>query len=578
MIRPYKAKDVEPYPSCCIDLETAPDGTVIAVGFVYDDVYTAYETLGEWWVAYKQLARVKKEYRRIYAHNGANFDYLCLYEYLLANEKLEKCEYFMSDSSGIGVKIKIDGLTITLLDSYRMLPASLDSLTRTFKVENPKQTVPEDCKDNYLRFKEQYPDLFWAYLKNDVLGLQQVLYRFWTEIVRLYGNVGNLPMTLPALSLRLWTKTLTGPLMVPQSERLKALEREAYKGALTLCMRTGIFDNVNVYDVNSMYPAQMIDGEFPSSYVGYWTNEYDKDAMGLWRGNFTQWRRDIPPILFDAKGASYGGSGAFTTDEVNYLHSIGGTFELFEGYVFIRKQKLFHEFIDKAYNLRLDAQREGNEALAYTLKTSMNSLYGKFGQREEGFTLKLSSAADQRKMLEEGVEYKNLGDICAIKEHRVVPHAFVSIAAYVTARARISLHKAMTALIDAGSEVYYCDTDSIHTNGVLETSSALGAMKLEFQGEATYAGRKLYSLRKTDTVGHTTVKTKAKGIGRRIKGGTLGFDSIARMALDKNESEEITFSTAPTVREVMNKKRKSGEFASKSRKIRNTGGIWDESS
>ncbi len=588
MIRQYKAKDVEPYPPCCVDLETAPDGTVIAVGFVYDNTYTAYDTLGAWWKEYKELMKIKKEYRRIYAHNGANFDYLCIYEYLMVNEKLEVCDYFISDSSGIGVKIKVDGVSITLLDSYRMLPAALGDkedengkiikgLTSTFKVDNPKQSVPDDCKDDYLRFKERYPELFWEYLRNDVLGLQQVLYKFWTMIVDLYGNVGSLPMTLPSLSLRLWTKTLSDVLMTPYNAKLKELEREAYKGGLTLCMNTGVFNNVNVYDVNSMYPAQMIDCEFPSSYIGYWTQEYDKVAMGLWRGRFTQGRHDLPPILFDKSGAVYAGEGAYTTDEINYLLEIGGTFELVEGYVFERKQKLFSDFIGKAYSLRLVAQKEGNEALAFTLKIFMNSLYGKFGQREEGWTLKMITGAEQDELLDNKVEFKCYGDISAVKEHRVVPHAFVSIAAYVTARARISLHRSICALIDAGNDVFYCDTDSIHTNGVLETSSALGAMKLEFQGEATYAGRKLYSLRKTDEMGHKKVKVKAKGVGRNIRMGTLNYSTITRLAMDKDESEEITFTTAPTVKEVMAKKRRSGEFASKSRKIRNTGGIWDDS-
>lgn len=583
MIEPYTGKDIQPYCPTVIDIETAPDGTVIGVGFIWSDnyghrKYSVYDNIRHWYDAYCVLLasvrndkHLQKRLTRIYAHNGSNFDYLSFYEYFSATREICEGIYFTADSTGIGVSFTLRRAKkkVAFLDSYRLLPASLAGLTKTFHVDHVKQEVPEECKDNYLLFKETYPALFWQYLEHDVRGLQEVIYQFWTQIYELFGNVGHLPMTLPSLTLRIFSKQLQEPIFVPSDKALKTLEREAYKGGLTLCLRTGIFDNVNVYDVNSMYPAQMRVNSYPTSYIGYWSKNYESQSMGLWRATFEQTRRNVPPLLFDnEKGAAYSGSGVYTTNELNYLRDMGGTFTVSEGYIYIKSEPLFAEFIDKLYKLRKKAILLEDDALAFVLKIMMNSLYGKFAQREKGDTIIYGSGKKFKELIDTNASFRIMGDFFVIEEERDVRHAFVAIAAMITANARIDLHKRMTEVINAGYDVYYCDTDSIHTNGHFNTSDELGDIKLENSGRAAYAGRKLYAFEGG--------KAKAKGIGRKITQGALNFETIAKLALDKEALESITFDRFPSVKGVLSQKEKAAVIRSLTRRIRNTGGVWDD--
>lgn len=598
MISPYKGSDVLPYKPNVLDIETAPDGSVIAVGFASSDRngnshYASFEDFEHWLLYYRALIEThritddkefNKRITKIYAHNGANFDYLSLLIYLQEADALVDCEYFMADSTGIGVKITIRGnIEITLLDSYRLMPASLAKLTHTFNVDDVKQEVPKECQNDYQLFKSKYPHLFWDYLRADCLGLQEVIYKFWQMMYDMFGSVGHLPMTLPSLALRVFTKFIDNGIMTPNNPKLKQLERDAYKGGLTLAIKTGTYDSITVYDVNSMYPSVMSSEKYPISYVGYWTRQFDPNVSALWRATFSQSELPYPPFLFDEKkGAQYNGNGAFSTEELLHLLSIGGQFTISEGYVYRRTENLFQKFVDTLYSRRKQATLEGDEALAFTLKIMLNSLYGKFAQREAGYKVVLGSGALMRELLAKGSKFFLLGDFLAIEEQREVRHTFVAVAAMITANARIRLHTLMKEHIDEyGVEsVVYCDTDSIHvTSGSMPTSPELGAVKEEASGMiGAYAGKKIYTLSEPkqlygETIAGKSVYVKTKGIGRRIIDGQLDHNTIARLSEDTEESEKLTFTGFPSVKEVLSGKKVAAKMRSITRTIKNTGSV-----
>lgn len=596
MITPYSGDDILPYKPNVLDIETAPDGSVIAVGFVHltknnTEAYCAYEGFESWladFIVLYRLGEHDKELKgrmgKLYAHNGANFDYLSLLMYLQENALLKDCQYFMADSTGIGVKIElVNGIEITLLDSYRLMPASLAKLTHTFGVQNEKQVVPEECKNDYDLFKQKYPELFWSYLRADCLGLQEVIFKFWQMMYDMFGTVGHLPMTLPSLALRVFTKFIDEGIMTPNNPKLKQLERDAYKGGLTLCIHTGTYDSITVYDVNSMYPSVMASEQYPTSYIGYWTRHFDPNVTALWRAEFTQPELPYPPFLFDEKrGARYNGTGAYTTTELNHLTTIGGSFNISEGYVYRRTAPLFERFVSTLYERRKQATLEGDEALAFTLKIMLNSLYGKFAQREAGYKIVLGSGALIRELLVDKATFHLLGDFLAIEETREVRHTFVAVAAMITANARIRLHTLMQEHIDEyGVEsVVYCDTDSIHvTTGAMPTSAELGAVKEEQSGMmGAYAGKKIYALSEPkqlygETIPGKNKAIKAKGIGRRITHGQLEHNTIARLSDDTEEDQAVTFSGFPSVKEVLSGKKVAAKTRTITRTIKNTGGV-----
>jgi hypothetical protein len=113
-----------------------------------------------------------------------------------------------------------------------------------------------------------------------------------------------------------------------------------------------------------------------------------------------------------------------------------------------------------------------------------NSLYGKFASKDKLLTI----SKDREFVIKSASRFSN-----------------VIWSAYVTAYARLVL---LDYLRKAG-EVYYCDTDSVFTPNKMETSTALGAMKLEgVYKRSEFFGNKVYVV--DDTY-------RAKGVPRKRK-------------------------------------------------------------
>lgn len=571
MIRPYQPKkDIAPYYPAVVDIETdRRDGHEIAVTWAKaHDAETAPETCvyGSWgafWPDYVEYILSCKEsrQRRLYAHNGGNFDWPHLIVWLLANDySPERIKVIMAGGLILGVDVRIKkDLVIHLRDSYRLMPESLAKLTRSFRVEHQKLDINDEL---HHELAVRDPARFEAYCIHDVLGLQEVLFAFWTMLYRLVGSIGELPMTLPALAMRLWRLSLDGEIMTPSNKRLKALERRAYTGGRTECFRVGRTPAVNVYDVNSLYPAVMEGIEVPARYRGGFTRTYDPDRLGLYEVTFCQTNRAAKPVLRDetSNEFQYEGSGVYTTTELDLLREIGGDFEVAQGYVFFRSRNLFESFISRWYGIRLEAQRNNDTGLSYVCKILMNSLYGKFGQREEGWTLYLMPRAELLQRIRRGEQIKEMGEFVLIMEERHNETTFVSIAAYITAAARTVLYRYMQEAEARGGFVWYCDTDSVHVSGAdLPTSDALGAVKHEYTGPGSYAGKKLYAL---------GAKIKHKGVGKRAGITTEQMDQLADGTLPMIEA---TFGTLPTAREILSGRRPPAVELERTRRLKVTG-------
>ena len=571
MITTYKAKkDIQPYYPAVVDIETdRRDGKEIAVTWAKaHDAGTDPETIvadswGEFWPEYVEYILSCKEsrQRRLYAHNGGNFDWPHLIVWLMDNGYTpERIRVIMAGGMILGIDVRVQkDVVIHLRDSYRLLPESLAKLTKSFAVAHQKLDINDQLHHDLA---ESDPFRFREYCVHDVLGLQEVLYSFWTMLYRLVGSIGELPMTLPALAMRLWRMTLDGDMMTPGTRKLKDLERRAYSGGRTECFRVGRTSEVNVYDVNSLYPAVMQEIRVPTSYRGGWTRTYDPDRLGLYDVEFTQHNRDAKPVLRDEESQEfcYQGAGVYTTVELDLLREVGGDFRVKEGYVFLRSRNLFADFITKWYGIRQDAQRKGDTGLSYVCKILMNSLYGKFGQKEEGWTLYLLPRTELLQRIRRGDEIKEMGEFVLIMEERHNETTFVSIAAYITAAARSVLYGFIHEAESRGGYVWYCDTDSVHVSGaVLPTSDDLGAVKHEYTGSASYAGKKLYALGD---------KLKHKGVGKKAG---ITSQQMADLVDGIIPAITATFETLPTAREILSGRRTAAIGFDRTRTLKVTG-------
>jgi len=74
---------------------------------------------------------------------------------------------------------------------------------------------------------------------------------------------GNLKITIPSTAMDVFRrKFLKNTLKTPSVEQIKMMYK-AYYGGRTEAFKRGIFFDVNVYDINSLYPYSMVNASFP---------------------------------------------------------------------------------------------------------------------------------------------------------------------------------------------------------------------------------------------------------------------------------------------------------------------------
>ncbi len=571
MIRPYKPKDIAPYYPSCLDIETDPEGTVIGLGFAWDDGerhYQQFNDFDDWWAWFEPFvkntdATLRRRFLRIYAHNGAGFDWLSLVNWGRKRKRILACKYVISDSMGIGCNIRLSTRfgSLRLRDSMRLMPGSLKDITKAFDVEHKKIDL-DDRLPHIVKADDE--TLFWTYLKNDILGLQEAIYQFWRLIYDRSGSIGELPMTLPSLAMTLWRKTLQEPILTPREKALKTLERKAYRGGRTECRNTGVHHTVT-FDINSQYPSVMLDGVFPINYAGGWVDCY-RGQHGVYEIEYEQTATHHLPVLYDPDQQKYAykGKGAYYQPEIELLLKIGGTIKVIEGYEYVRMGNPFVDFIRFWWDVRLQAQHDGNKGLRYVAKILMNSLYGKLGQREYGWVMKVLTPDEMRDLLDKDIVFHDYGDFSMVEEAIRNEYVFVGIAGYVTAQARVLLYQYADTVPMAS--VIYMDTDSIHVlaeyEGAFKDSDAIGEMKREKEDLVAYAGKKLYYPAHGQLV--------AKGIGRKAR-ETMNPIQFSMMVRGLIPEIETTFGVFPTVKEVLLHGKPDAVMFERTRNIRVTG-------
>ncbi len=571
MILPFDSPDITPYKPTCIDIETASDGSLLDIGLVYENEYCTFSDWRDFSTFIDTLLQnapsreIKRRYASIYAHNGGKFDWLHYCDWLLENNAAREIYVIMSEQMIIGTKVTLQsGTVITLCDSLRLMPYALSKIASAMNKQYQKLYTGEYIT-HMEDMKKEVPEEYYSYLKNDVLALQEALYLFWEKIYRIAGNIGRLPMTLPSLSLRLFRKGLTDAIIVPWNDDIKEFTRRAYTGGRVECYKPGLYNHVQVYDVNSMYPYCMANFPVPVSARSRWVTHFNMNSLAFYEVTYDQDNTSIPPILRDeiSKEFQYAGRGVYHTQEIKLLRQYGGTVKVHKGLEFQDTAILFKDFVSQWYGLRQEAKATADQALDFISKILLNSLYGKFGQRPVSKHLELATNEKIAKYVAQRKKVTVKGDFLLIEEQNHVEHEFTAIAATITAMARVTLYH---HILRFGSSYLYSDTDSVHTlPHEIATTDGLGGFKLEYEGEGVYLGKKLYAI-------HTGVTEviKAKGIGRAIKEGLLTFKSFVDLADGTAEQLILDFTTLPSVHDVLIKREQPAKAKTRTRTVRKT--------
>ena len=475
---------------------------------------------------------LRREYRgwHIYAHNAGRFDYLFLMPWLMqVGIKLGHNFGVIPVASAIQVLDVWQGqkhARFRFLDSLKLIPTSLDKAAKSFGLKGKdKSALKED-----LDTPETDRAAWIAYNRVDCVVLYRVLEKFhhYVENV-LLGEVG---ITAPATSMKIFRRRFLKD-AIPRAQDTHEFIRASYKGGRTEPFKrrgTGL----RYFDINSSYPAAMLH-LMPAGEATWWNGKPNKRFLDGKHVGFVEARVHVPegmhlPPLPVTKGKLIFPvgklEGIWEWSELQMAVEVGCEIVEYKRSVWYPGKFLFKEFVEELYQYRDKASKLYEEGLAEVVKIMLNALYGKFGMKTLRKQIYLWNDPD---LPDDAVPCSGDPD-CPVwyaETESDAPYVMPQISARVTSLARQRLYRGMLEIERGGGEVFYVDTDSIITNGTMQTSSALGAFKdelPELSGRliGDFIAPKLYMLTSEHHVNRRTgsdtralkpfSKVKAKGV------------------------------------------------------------------
>ena len=552
-------------PFSVFDIETN-DWKQFVVGGYYDgESYEVYRSISE----FLYFVTDDKRDKVIYAHNGGAFDFNFVLQEVICGECKEDfriVSVLPRGSAFLTITVvrvyhhKVNGewqeeigAKITFRDSLALLPFSLKSLTENFKTQAAKGEWDHKNK----RKRADDPELL-QYLRDDCIGLYQVLEKFFHwPLIRETG----ISFTIASQALKVFRSTLNDRILgCPVNSKdpefnVDKFVRKSYFGG-----RTEVFkpyfkepgEKLSCFDINSLYPSVMRDFEFPTTFKR-WSWKYDPNEMGFWEAT-VEVPRDmyVPPLgallkidsetkqVSRVADSSMGKfifpsgtfSGIWTSIELEYAKSVGvKILEIGKGAIFENGGYIFKDFIDELWDMRQRAEKDSVDS--FICKLLLNSCYGRFGLNLEREQLVIDEG--QAGVGLSSYEFETGREIEGAKEifrfvretQTIASFTNVAIASWVTAQARIRMHKHYMKHQD---HLYYTDTDSafIRDFGQIESSKKLGEFKYEYSaGEACFLLPKAYGLADITGLKIKEEWIKAKNVIKGINKEAIKSSGIA---------------------------------------------------
>lgn len=436
---------------------------------------------------------------------------------------------------------------VTFYDSLKILNFSVDQIAKDFNL--PIRKLELDYKTDRPVGHELTPHEV-DYIRNDVEIMSRALdYMFNIE--------GLTKMTIGSDALsdfKLRCKSFKQ--YFPELDLETDGEiRLSYKGGFTyLC------DNYHekqtgagvVFDVNSMYPAKMVNEYLPIGYPEKFEGKYQPDPLyNLYVQQLTcsfDIKDGYIPTIQLKRNMSFMPNEYIksTNGELVTLTLASPDLELFfkhynvenvtfhGGYKFKSCKGLFDEYINYWTEQKIAAKKEGNGAKTRTAKLMLNSLYGKFGLNPRG-AKKAPFIGDDLSLHQMMLE---------VEERKPI---YIPVATFITAYAR-------KYIIESGQKMRewtlkhkgfdgmaYFDTDSMHVIGIDEKDVEelskdleiddykLGAWKLESKFvRGKYLRQKCYIEEGEDGVINVTVAGFPKKLSHLVTfdNFNLGFSTL----------------------------------------------------
>lgn len=326
-----------------------------------------------------------------------------------------------------------------------------------------------------VNFKRVSDKRLFAHCRRDVEILKR-LWETWREFLT-ENDLGHFSPTSASQALTAFRhKFMSQKIYIHGYEPAVDLERDAYFGGRTECFFVGRKSDGPYYklDVNSMYPAMMVKLPVPIKFI----RMYRWATLGMLKKAIKRWAV-VADVVIETDRRCYPVRnkemlffpiGKFRTclcgPELALALRYGDIVSVDRMAVY-RKRVVFDRFVKGMMKIRRQYKRAGNKVFTEMTKRTMNSLYGKFGQRnlqweylghfpniDDGTWTVCDSET-----LEHHQERCVFGHFYREVGKKEAYHSFPAIAGYITSAARVYLWR---LICRAGlSHVFYCDTDSL---------------------------------------------------------------------------------------------------------------------
>ena len=485
----------------------------------------------------------------VYAHNSFGFD-------LFSILNVEEAYQARKTASGTNI-YEIRHNKVKYRDSKHLFPLKLSQLGDSFNM--PKGETPIDFIEANVR---EINDLDIEYCLRDCRILARAiveLHTFYAESMGKTRETTALPLTIASISYRIWCNN-SWPENWGWTDKKSGKYQKAagsdpyfnetlglgYWGGRTEVLNTipgEEIENIGEYDVNAMYSSVMV---HPS-------NLYP-DPTKCWRVGPTE--SALLGIMYDPQYVCWANLEMYAPEGVErFLPVLGEDSRLdfgrnqFSGWLMepeirlalkegwkirrvieLNKSKGVRPFMTHMnwlYNLRKE-YKENGDARQLIVKLLMSSLYGRFWIRPKA--TRIENPEDIEKA-QNNPDYHERYELCFYdrKNYRypyLLDHQTTSgsnssqwfgFAAFTTSYARTVLAQ---AIIAAGENAVYCDTDSVHLRmkaqkefeKLIPIGTEIGEWKLETPEpitRAVYWRKKAYTWWNADG---TKTKVKAKGV------------------------------------------------------------------
>jgi len=489
----------------------------------------------------KELLKTKYSDYKIFATN-LEFDINALYQPFDGN-----WERFLVNGRYITVKYRtykkddyIDR-TWLFLDTLTVAPMSVEQMGYTIglpKLDKPSclGEIPKDIFEKNELEKYNIRDTMITYN----------FMKFFNEALNKLG--GRLQNTIAGCSMDIFRrKYMKHRLLQPDRDMILRMH-EGYYGGRVEVFQIGYDTNKRYYDINSLYPFVMRNLFPDTNTIRFSDNPNERLLEYEGMSYVTMSCPDIEypylPVRRDKVIFPIGNiEGVYTHFEIRNALLLG--YELLNmkwSIYYLKNIYLFDEFCNDLYSKRMEFASNKDVGMKYVTKILMNSLYGRFGLNIENKNVGLLktipnnwTGKDVCKLPSDTViiwdENDNGYYSEKISRDEKIP-AYVNpiISVYVTAYARNELYKLITK-----SKPIYCDTDSVVTDKILDTSKKLGGLKKEYDiDECWFLFPKAYRLIGKNEDGTPIDLVKWKGIPRSMRmdfwnnGFEVTFDKIIK--------------------------------------------------